>query len=67
MSKKVESMRFATIHIIPRNWLWETRRQEQERRLKAVEASIQSVHDRVNELDERFGAYLLERGKNGED
>ncbi len=35
------------------NWLGETRRQEQERRLRAVEASVRNAHDRINDLDLR--------------
>jgi hypothetical protein len=40
----------------PRNWRGETSRQELERRVKALEASVQSTHDRINEVDERLNA-----------
>lgn len=36
-----------------RNWLGETWKQEQRRRLLALEASLRSIHDRINDLDER--------------
>jgi hypothetical protein len=41
----------------PRNWRGETSRQELERRVKALEASVQSAHDRINEMDERLGVH----------
>jgi hypothetical protein len=41
----------------PRNWRGETRNQELERRVKALEASVQSAHDRINEMDERHGSH----------
>jgi predicted nucleic acid-binding Zn-ribbon protein len=40
-----------------KNWLHETKIQELERRVKALEASVQSAHDRINELDERLGRH----------
>jgi hypothetical protein len=43
----------------PRNWRGETTRQELERRVKALEASVQSAHDRINEVDERLGELRL--------
>jgi hypothetical protein len=42
----------------PRNWRGETRNQELERRVKALEASVQSAHDRINEMDERHGSHV---------
>jgi hypothetical protein len=41
----------------PRNWRGETSKQELERRVKALEASVQSAHDRINEFDERFAIH----------
>ena len=37
----------------PHNWLYETRNQELERRLRAVESSTRNAHDRINDLDLR--------------
>lgn len=40
----------------PRNWRGETRRQESERRIAALEASVQETHERLNEAFNRIGA-----------
>jgi hypothetical protein len=36
-----------------RNWLYETKTQELERRVKALEASVVAAHDRINDINER--------------
>jgi len=42
-----------------RNWLHETKKQELERRLKAVESSVRNAHDRINQFDERMYEQLI--------
>jgi hypothetical protein len=39
---------------LPRNWLYETRNQEFLRRIQALEESVQSAHERINELDQTY-------------
>ena len=38
----------------PRNWRGETWRAEYERRVRALEASVQNAHDRINDFNERL-------------
>jgi hypothetical protein len=39
---------------LPRNWLHETRNQEFLRRIQALEESVQSAHERINETNTRL-------------
>lgn len=41
-----------------RNWMGETKKQELERRVKALEESIPAAHERINDLDERLGRHV---------
>jgi hypothetical protein len=40
-----------------RNWRGETKTQELERRVKALESSLPAAHERINDLDERLGSH----------
>ena len=42
-----------------RNWLHETRSQETARRIQALEHSLQSAHERINELDQHISGLAL--------